>query len=913
MKMLKASLILFMLMLVTVGCSKQTPEELLASAKQNIEQGKLQSAIVELKSAISQNNSLSEARTLLGRVYLQQSQFEAAEKELLRGADMGAPYADVYPYLVKVYYYQEDFEGVISLADRIMLVLDDEVKPSLALYQYLAQLRLPGQGVNQVTFPEILQGDRRKLAEAYKAYLLQNVEEAKTIADGFNADSTDKVEQFFLLGLINNRLGDLESAAASFDGVLKEYPNYHLVRFLLIDVLMRNESLDKAEVQVDKLLAINKEQPQANYYKGAIAFQKEDFENAFFYAEKAREGRSEGLRNDMVHGMSAYKLGKLERAYSSLRRAASKLPKTHSVHRLVAQLQLDLGYSREAAKTLDSLEGITDVDALLFEQAASLFASESDFEMAAQQFSKMNTFENSDAVAELGEGISKIAANDLSGVKNIQESLVMDPSNDQAWLFLAEVYMQEGQQENALKLSQEWQKVNQLGGLVLEGQIRSKLNQNPEAITAFESALAIDENYTPALNNLIKTLRLSGNTEKAKETAYGVLEANPLNKYAAKELILIAEKEDNYEETASFFESIVEQNGESEEPVLMLATLKRVSGDNAGAIDILEKNRSLLSIYGLESLGDAYYNNRQFDKAESVYIEWRDRTPDVATPWFRLVGLYGISGEIDKAKTTVDAAVGKFPNSEPLRLAKLKFLMQGKEYAAARQELEFLKKSTSTNLTLAKFEGQLALIDGEYAKAEPMLEQYYKVTDEFDDAINLSIAYAGNNKKTKAKELFERHLEKQPDSMVVKVKSAEFMSTHGFDKEAIALYTQISELLPDSPIGYNNLSGAYLRSGQFDQALAAAEKAIKIAPEVPQVMDTYGYALFKNGDALEAKSILAIAHDKLPTDPGVALNYAEVLIELGEATQASSVLRTVRAVTNNQQTRLEVLKQASRN
>lgn len=911
MKRFKTALLLLSILLISSGCSRLTPEELIISAKGNIEQGNMQSAVVELKNAISQDNTLSEARTLLGRVYLQQSQFEAAEKELLRGADMGAPYADVYPYLVKVYYYQEDFEGVIALADRIMLVLDDDIKPSLALYQYLAQLRVSGQGINQVGTPDILEGDKKRLAEAYRAYLLQNYEEAKSISEEFNAESSDKVEQYFLSGLINNRLGDLESSAANFNAALEEYPNYHLVRFLLIDVLLRNESLDSAEIEVDKLLSINKNQPQANYYKGAIAFQRKDFETAFLHAEKAREGRGEGLRNDMVHGLSAYKLEKYERAYASLRRAASKLPKSHSVHRLVAQLQLDLGYRREAAETLASLEELTDTDTLLFKQAATLFATESDFEMAAQQFQSMNKLVDNDALAELGEGVTKIAANDMTGIKNLQQSLLIDPSNDQAWLFLAEVHMQEGQHEKALKVAGEWKKVDEVAGLVLEGQIYGKMNELEKAVIALESALEIDEYNIASLNNLAKFRRQQGNYAQSMEIAFKALQNNPRNKYAAKELILAARGADEIDKASKFLDELMQSHSDIEEPVLMLATLKRINGENNEAIELLEENRSLLSVYGLESLGDAYYNAKQYKKAENVYLEWKDRKPNITFPWLRLVGLHAASGNIEKSRLIVEEAVEKFPNSEPLRLAKLRYHMQFKEYAAAREELAFLQKSTSTNKTLNKFDGQLALIDGEFERAVPLLAEYYNETGDFDDAVNLAIAYVGADQKGKAKAIFEKSLQAEPNSLGVKMKAAEFMSINGYDQDAIKLYEEIASALPKSPIGHNNLSAVYLRTGQIDMALASAEKAIAIAPDIPQVMDTYGWALFKKGNALEAKSILAVAHNKTPEDTDIALNYAEVLISLNESAEAKSVLSSARATAAKQEIRLKSLKQAA--
>lgn len=908
MKRFKTALLLISVLLISTGCSRMSPEELIASAKQNIEKGNMQSAVVELKNAISQNNNLAEARTLLGRVYLQQSQFEAAEKELLRGADMGAPYADVYPYLIKVYYYQEDFEGVISLADRIMLVLDDDIKPSLALYQYLAQVRIPEQNVNQIDIPEILQGDRKQLVDAYKAYLLRNYEEAKNIYNEFNQDSSDKVEQYFLGGLIHNRLDDLENSALDFEAVLKEYPNYHLVRFLLIDVLLRNESLDQAESHVDKLLAINNKQAQANYYKGAIAFQRKDFENAFFHAEKAREGRGEGLRNDMVHGLSAFKLEKYERAYSSLRRAANQLPKSHNVHRLVAQLQIKLGYTNEAASTLSSLDGLQEDDAVLFEAAAFLLAKGGSFEDSIEQYAIANSINENKLSSQMGEGTTRISTGDYSGIKNVQKAINLDPTNEAAWIVLAEALYEKGDEQKAVEVAKKWQEINGAKGLVLEAQIQQKMGNTRRSISALEEAMNLEPDSVPAVNNYLKVLRESGNYAKAVTSGKNALQKNPDNTYAARELLLSAKEQNQLTELNAFFANLASENPSMESPVLMQTSLLRMDGKDREATELLEKRKNILSIKGLRALGDAYFNIREFDKAEQIYMEWRETTPEQVSPWLRLIGVEEAKGERANSQILLDQALLEFPQSETLLLTNLHKLVSGGQMTRAEKELERLQSMGSTSTLLDRYEGELALHNKRYDEAVKILEPYYQTDMTIENALKLSLAYVGNNQKESAKELMQQQLANYPDSQNVKITIAEFMLVHEFYEDAILIYTEILKNTPNSIIALNNSATAQLRLGNNEKALSLSQSALAQAPEMPQLMDTHGQALLASGQVEESIFVLAAAHKKMPEDMGTALNLAEAYVAANQMAEASYLLSSVRPVNAKQIQKLKDLK-----
>jgi len=93
------NLYLILLCLFIAACSEQSSESHLLAAKSHIEQQDSKSAVIELKNAIKLDPKLAEARFLLGKVYLENREYQGAEKELSRALDLKYPANKVVPLL----------------------------------------------------------------------------------------------------------------------------------------------------------------------------------------------------------------------------------------------------------------------------------------------------------------------------------------------------------------------------------------------------------------------------------------------------------------------------------------------------------------------------------------------------------------------------------------------------------------------------------------------------------------------------------------------------------------------------------------------------------------------------------------------------------------------------------------------
>ena len=88
--------------LLLAGCGPSTPEEFLASAKQELAKNDRAAAVIHLRNALQKNPDLGEARFLLGKALLENGDAVAAEKELRKAMELQYPADQAIPALARV-------------------------------------------------------------------------------------------------------------------------------------------------------------------------------------------------------------------------------------------------------------------------------------------------------------------------------------------------------------------------------------------------------------------------------------------------------------------------------------------------------------------------------------------------------------------------------------------------------------------------------------------------------------------------------------------------------------------------------------------------------------------------------------------------------------------------------------------
>ena len=124
------------------ACSpKKTAEEYIQSAKTHIANGQSSTAIVELKNAVLIDLTNPESRLLLGGIYLQIGDIEAAEKELTRSLELDGSRELILPKLFKALNLQDKSERIIALSDQSKNI-SRNILPEILLYKAMAYIKL---------------------------------------------------------------------------------------------------------------------------------------------------------------------------------------------------------------------------------------------------------------------------------------------------------------------------------------------------------------------------------------------------------------------------------------------------------------------------------------------------------------------------------------------------------------------------------------------------------------------------------------------------------------------------------------------------------------------------------------------------------------------------------------------------
>ena len=89
------------LLLSTAGCGGGTADEHLVKAQNFYKSSDIKSAEIELKNALRKDDSLSPARLLLGKIYLEAGRPDFAQTELQRVVDAGTAEEEIYFLLAK--------------------------------------------------------------------------------------------------------------------------------------------------------------------------------------------------------------------------------------------------------------------------------------------------------------------------------------------------------------------------------------------------------------------------------------------------------------------------------------------------------------------------------------------------------------------------------------------------------------------------------------------------------------------------------------------------------------------------------------------------------------------------------------------------------------------------------------------
>lgn len=138
--------------------------------------------------------------------------------------------------------------------------------------------------------------------------------------------------------------------------------------------------------------------------------------------------------------------------------------------------------------------------------------------------------------------------------------------------------------------------------------------------------------------------------------------------------------------------------------------------------------------------------------------------------------------------------------------------------------------------------------------------------------------------------LYERVIDYRPEEEEPVLGKAELLLRMGRVEDAIDQYRDAVDRWPDSAYTLNALGYTLAdRTDRYDEAEKLIKKALEIEPESGAIIDSFGWVLYRQGKLDEALVQLRRAWDILK-DPEVAAHMVEVLWKLGRTDEAQQEL-----------------------
>ena len=249
-------------------------------------------------------------------------------------------------------------------------------------------------------------------------------------------------------------------------------------------------------------------------------------------------------------------------------------------------------------------------------------------------------------------------------------------------------------------------------------------------------------------------------------------------------------------------------------------------------------------------LAEIYYSLKKFDDALPLYEKLRKDKPESVQLLNRIVGVFMLKKNYEKALEEVDAFLAKFPDNGSAVLIKAKIYLSQKHIDLAE------------NVLVPEAD------KGKDAGAIVMLAELYRNKKDNENAVKY----------------YKKALELVPENVGIRMKLADLYLQTGQNAEAIDSYENVLKKKSDFLPAMNNLAFLYSeKGGNLDRALELANDVARQLPENPDVADTLGWIHVLRKVYSQAEPPLRLALKAKPDNP--VIMYHMGMLRYGQKDQ----------------------------
>lgn len=864
--------LLFFVFLTSCSGPKDT-ETLLSQTKSLLQQNEISEAVINLKNILQKDPNNYQARFLLGSAYLSTDNYQSAEKEFQRSLNANPKNIEAMLMLAKTHINLNQFDKVVKSLTNIEFTSTEDKTYALLLlgkaYLSLDKVELAKKSFQEASFLDDNSLHSILGSAIFSAYENKN-DDALNLAEEILKRDSSNTQALLLKGSIYSKQKEYLLAAKAYESYYKLKPKNIGIQMLAAHNYVRAGNYELAKPYIDTLRKKNENHPTINTLAAQLKYAEQDYEAARELADNVVNATNNGLAQ-MISGLSSFQLKNYEQSYYQLNAISDQLPRDHQVNKVLAVLQVKLGYTDELRETLENFSDLSSEDAAIYANIGMEFVNKGDQDSALAMLNKASLLAPEDEQIQTHLGIFKLLNSDNSGVTNLQEAIEINPDFKAANIALAMNYLKKGEIEKAKTIATQWITNNPMNtsALILRGSISLKAGETNEAITYFKKAREIDATNLIAAFNLAVVASEQGDYEKSNNYLDEIFSIDLEYPLAYRLAISNSLRLNKQSELKIKLQSIIENTPEAIWPRIILARKLVVEKNYQQAITLLEysKNYKNLPTPYLLTLSNALLTGKQDEKLSLMYTQWQHDQPTNETAYLSYIDILDKRKDYEQALINVTKGLSQERLNSNFQLLSLEpyYLLATKQVELANKKLKVLANSNPDNAFILRVQGQVALSQENYSSAVKHLARSYELNKKIPVGLFLVTAYKKNNENQKAIDFLTSELKSTPNIDLYKKSLAELYIDNNPSKAA-NYYLQLIKKYPNDIVTLNNLAWTYYQENNLESAYIYASRAKKLSPKHPKILDTYGIILVKQNKLNQAIQSLELAYSLAPSD-----------------------------------------------
>lgn len=887
---------LFTLVMITIptGCeSNLTDREYLQKARNAHESGDERSSIIHLKNALVANPQNTEARWLLGLVYLELGQGKNAEKELRQAHELGLPLQEIIVSIVKAMLLGGEYDQLLEETENLP-GMEPDIRAHLHVLRGDTFYRKSNIEEAKKEYERALSLDtslqEAKIGFARIALFDGKPDEARLLIEAVQSEEPDMPDAWRVLGDLERSLGNASAAETSYGKAIElslNNANDYLSRAV---IRIYSGKYDEAEDDIRSASENYGVTPRVQYVQGLLDFNQGEFDQAQNGFQKVVENQPGYMPAYFYLGASNFRLGMYKQAVFNLEKYLTAFPESIKARILLSYVYLRDDDTLKAAHLLESVRSEQPDNQLVLRLLGNIYLASGQIDKGTLYLKNAVAQQPDSSDLRMNVGLSLMTyGSPQEGLEQLENAFVLDPDDKAAKNQLVLAYLQARKFNEAIEMATQMseERPDDPAPLDFLALAYVGLGEPEKAESYFKQALQVSPGDPVAGLSLARKETSQGNIEKARVLYQQVLLHNPDHQQALTRLARLEARHGSEEETRKNLEKMIEVYPENAEGYILLAQYYLRFGrvDDAmksisTAAEIHPRNPSVLA-----TLGEVQLQLGRLSSADNTFSRLISLQPNNAQAHFLMATVYSEKGDVEKTRYELEQALKIDPGHFQAKLASIRLLSIMNEREKAQRLLSEMIMEHPDDPYVLDLQGLYLLSENRPDEAAKVYEQVATIQPSSLNTINLARAQwqAGDHDVSIA--TMKQWIYTHPEDVSVNLALANTYLSNKKEDLAIQVYSNVLKQAPNNNVALNNLAWL-LRNKKPDLAMKYAKQAVEITNYAPTSADTLGVLLLEQGETEKALRVLEDASKKAPANPSISYHLAMALGKAGHTAKA---------------------------